>query len=188
MKIGKKWHLTIEGHTPLLYSRMKKEVMDEMKELKKDELSEWEEENWWKKAEYDEENRLLFPPEWLKGTLVNACKATKIVPYFGKKNQTYTSYAESFMVTSLNTIGVVDDLEAFGKYVGSQGKNSTRKVWRIRPMLKKWKAELEIIDPEGRMKKSELETLLEYAGLMVGVGDGRKINFGRFDVIDLKET
>lgn len=188
----KKYKLEIVGIQPVIWNVLKREIELEKKALKKDQLSEWEEdrENWLKKAEYNNEGQIIVPERWLKSAFIDACKKTMIVPHFAtRKNQTYTSYAQSMMV--FNTMDVTyspDDIVDFGAFVGAQGKNSSTKVWRVRPMLKEWTSTFSIIDPIGRMDKDEMTKILEYAGLMVGIGDNRVNNFGRFEIKKLTEV
>ena len=61
------------------------------------------------------------------------------------------------------------------------------KVLRYRPLARKWEGTFEIVDPAGRMKKTELKDLIEYGGMFIGLGDDRKDNFGRFEVKEIKE-
>jgi len=196
----KTWKVEIENQEgfPMLQSRPGKDLMDEIKKTKKNELSEWEENNWQRKA-YTENGNVVLPATHIKGCLVNACKHTKIVPYFAtKKNETWTRYIEDGMQisgalveangTKGLAIGKVKDLKPYGAFTGAQGKNSATKVWRIRPLLETWKVSFELIDPFGRIRKQDLLELFEYAGVFEGVGDGRKIGFGRFTVKTIKEV
>lgn len=61
------------------------------------------------------------------------------------------------------------------------------KVLRCHPILENWNASFELIDTVGRMKKDELSTLLNWGGTAVGIGDQRIFNFGRFEIIGIKE-
>ena len=60
------------------------------------------------------------------------------------------------------------------------------KVLRCHPMLEGWNASFQLIDTVGRMKKSELEELITWAGMAVGIGDQRIFNFGRFEIKNTK--
>lgn len=187
----KVYRADIVGESPVIWNRVKKELLDEIHRLKKDEIREWEEneKNWRRKAEYDEKGNVLIPPEWLRGALIEACKQTLIVPHFAtSKRQTYTKYTEAMFFKTLAPVCKFDETEYYGMFVGARGVHSATKVWRVRPLLRNWKTIVEIVDPAGRMKKEELQTLLEYSGLMIGIGDGRRINFGRFDVTSLTEV
>jgi len=185
----KKYKVSIKGLHPLIWNRMKKELEDEKKQLKRNELGEWEEnrENWVRKAELSNGNALV-PNEWVKSMLISACKTTRIVPHYAsRKNETYTRYMESVMIDETSPICKSKDLQAYGAFVGAQGKGSSTKVWRVRPFIEKWKLDFSVIDPYGRMKLSELKELLDYSGMFIGLGDNRVNNFGRFDVTAIKE-
>jgi len=185
----KRYKIHIEGISPVVWNVMKKELADELKELKKDQLSEWEEKNWKRKVELNEKGEIIIPVRWFKSTLVNACKRTRIVPHFStSKNQTYTNYVQSVMIYGDGSVCKDKDLKYYGAYVGAQGKNSSSKIWRVRPLLEKWKTSFELIDPAGRMKKEELKQLIEYAGMFEGIGDNRINNFGRFELKKLEEV
>jgi len=185
----KKYKLKIKGIHPIIWNVMKKEIEVEKKEIKHNELSDWEEANWRKKAEYDETGKVIIPDRWMKSNLIDSCKRTRLIPNFStSKKETYTQYCQSFMIFNKKSICTEKQLEYYGAYVGAQGKNSNTKVWRVRPMLKKWNAEFDIVDPAGRMTLKELRTLVEYGGMFIGLGDNRINNFGRFDIISLEES
>jgi len=182
----KTYKVKIEGTTPLIWNRMKKELEDEKKALKKDELSSWEtnRKNWVRKAEFNDNGDVVIPEQWLEANLIDACRKTRMVPNFATtKSQTYTTYASSIMIRNLkDSICKEKDLQEHGEYVGAQGKNSSTKVWRVRPLLKKWTHEFEVIDPFGKMTLKELEELITYGGFILGIGDNRGCNYGRFEV------
>jgi len=187
----KKYETKIIGNRPALYSRMKKEIEEEKKKLKKNELAEYEEENWMKKAEINDGNAIL-PSEWIHAMLINACKQTGMHPHFAiNKKETYTRYIQNIVIPQQPPI-VLDKkekLEPYGAFLSSQpGKMNSGKIWKIFPMLRKWSATFTIVDPFGRMKLEELKELLEYGGMFIGIGDQRNKNFGRFDVDYVREV
>ena len=189
--ISKVWIVEIKGIKPLISNVRKRELDAEMAALKKDELAEWEEneKNWQRKAEADENGMAIIPGRWIRKMLVEACKKTGMVPHFAtSKKQTYTAYVSSFLVNSVgDPLCAVDKLECYGTYVGAQGANSKTKVWKNRPQVSRWRGIFEIIDPLGRMKKSELEELMNYGGYILGIGDARALSYGRFETIKIKE-
>jgi hypothetical protein len=157
--------------------------------LKKDQIAEWEEKNWKRKAYYDKKGNVIIPGIWFRGAIINAARQTRLVPNFAtSKKQTFTNYVESFIVENIGEKYKEKMLEYDGQYVDGQGGRGGSKVWRIRPRLDNWTAKLRIVDPAGRMLKDELKALLEYAGMFVGVGDGKKINYGRFEIITIMEA
>lgn len=184
----KKYEIKLIGNAPIIYNRMKKEVEDEKKKLKKNEILEWEEQNWAKKAEINDGSALL-PKEWVMSMLINACKQTRMIPHFEtKKSATYTRYVQSCIISETSPLGKVKNLEPYGKYLPAQGLKGGGKVWRVRPMLKEWNATFIFVDPFGRMKKDELQELLEYGGMFIGIGDSRNQGFGRFDIDFVREV
>lgn len=186
----KKYQIEIQGIHPLIWNVMKRELQEEVKQLKRDQLGEWEEDrkNWVRKAEFDGGDSVLIPSRWLKSMLINACRKTGLVPHFAtSKRKTYTDYMSSVMFDAVEPVCKKEDLVGYGAFVGGQGKNSSTKVWRMRPMLENWGTTFTLIDPSGRMLMSELKELLEFGGLFIGVGDNRVNGFGRFDVVDITE-
>lgn len=183
----KKYEIKLIGNAPVIYNRMKKEVEDEKKKLKKNEILEWEETQWIKKAEVNNGGALL-PKEWVMSMLINACKQTRLVPHFEtKKSATYTRYVQSCVIKETLPLGKTKDLTPYGKFLPSQGAKGGGKVWRVRPMMENWCALFTFVDPFGRMNKDELKELLEYGGMFIGIGDSRNQGFGRFDVDYVKE-
>ncbi len=187
--ISKKWIVNIEGIKPLILNVRKRELDAEMKALKKDEIAEFEEANWRRKAEVDEENMVVIPSRWVRAMLISSCKKTAMVPHFAtSKRQTYTAYMSSFIVNNIGgPLCSLEELVYFGAYVGAQGAGSKSKVWKVRPMVKEWRGVFEIVDPLGRMKVEELEELLNYGAYIIGIGDARSLNYGRFDVVKITE-
>lgn len=174
--------------SPLIFNTRQRDIDLELSKLKKDELSEWEENNWKRKAEINQSGSVILPIRWFRKSFTEACKFTKIVPHFASsKKQTYTKYSSSMIFQNSTFKCKVSDLKPFGSYVGAQGMNSSTKVWRIRPMIESWKCKFEIVDPAGRMLKEELKEILDCSGTILGIGDGRSVNFGRFEVISIKE-
>tara|TARA_R100000963_G_C4643915_1_gene107684 strand:- start:12 stop:590 length:579 start_codon:yes stop_codon:yes gene_type:complete len=189
-KLHNEWKVKIKGIQPIIWNVMKRELELEKKELKKDQLNGWEEDpkNWKRKAEL-KNNKVIIPERWFKSVLIESCKKNRIIPHFAtRKSATYTNYVTSFMVFNGETLCEMKDLQPFSSYVGAQGKNSTTKVWRVRPMKEKWTANFTIVDPSSRMTREELKEIIDYAGLMIGLGDNRINNFGRFETVSLKEA
>lgn len=188
----KKYIIKIEGVTPLVYDRMKKELADEMKKLAKRDYDIWEEKNWKRKAEYDKQNRLIIPPEWIMNALKNAAKMSRIRPtkFSSSSRATYTNYLQTCMVIPTFVLDGKEDesvtLENVKPYSNYQIINNS-KVWKIKPMLEPpWRAELTFYDPMGYSLKDEIENLFNFAGMFIGIGSDRKLGFGRFKVSDIQ--
>lgn len=120
--------------------------------------------------------------------LVQSAKDTRIVPPFAtNKKSTYTKYIESCFIENADLIPTTkkDKLEADVRFVKIQGRN---RILRYRPILKNWKMEFKLVDVPGRLPKSDLKEMLEYGGMFIGIGDARKLRFGRFEIEDVKEV
>lgn len=57
-----------------------------------------------------------------------------------------------------------------------------KKVMRVRPIFRKWSLELDAELLEEAMNPDNLQKVAETAGLSEGLGDARKLGFGRFTV------
>jgi len=185
----KTWEVEIFGVTPLLWNRRNRQLVKDYEGIKKDALDVFEEETWLRRCEEIDSNDLKahVPEDWLHTAIIDGCKKTRIVPHFAtSKNQTYTFYMESVWLEVIGTICNKKDLRPYGTYVRIGGRTGGL-IWRIRPVLDKWALKFQIKDPDGRINKKELNTILEYTGMFVGIGDGRKKRFGRFEVKSLKE-
>jgi len=188
----KKYKVKIKGISPLIWNRMKPELIDAYNAAKKDELEELEKKRWKQKAEIDARKNLILPSEWLQGALVNSAKFTRMVPHFAtSKSQTYTKYLSTTYIEGINgkiKVGKEADLQMKSAYLSAQGARGGGKVLRCHPLLEEWEAEFIFIDGGGRMTKDEIQTLFEVAGKIIGVGDQRSQRFGRFDVETIKEV
>jgi len=182
----KKYRIKVKGTTPLVLDTRQREIDDEKKKLKKNELDDWEQKNWRRKAETDGKGNVTIPPRWFRSSFINACKVTRLVPHFAtRKSETFTRYAESMVFDNSTFKCSPKDLKAWGTYVSPQGGSS--QIYCIRPTLMEWESEFDLIDALGRMRLEELKELLEYAGQILGVGTARKLNYGRFEVLSVKE-
>jgi hypothetical protein len=186
----KKYEIKIVGTTPLIWNRMKKEIEDEKKKLKKNELAEYEEKHWINKAEMNNGNAIV-PTTWLKSMLINACKQTGMIPHYAtKKNERYTRYIQSVLIPPAPPIVICKKKQLKqlgGYYPGQPGKINSGKIWKIFPKVDEWTATFYVFDPFERMMKEELMKLLEYGGMFIGIGDQRPMNYGRFEVEYIKE-
>lgn len=181
----KKYKVKIQGISPLILDTRQRNLDLEKKELKKNELDDWDQKNWNRKAETDSKGDVRIPNRWLRQTFITACKTTRKVPHFAvRKGETYTRYAEAMGFNNSSFKCSPKKLQAWGTYVTIGGKSQ---IYCIRPMLEKWETEFEITDSFGRMKEKELRELLEYAGALLGIGTARKLNYGRFEVVSIKE-
>ena len=183
----KKYIIGLKGISPIVFNTRQIGLDEEISKLKKDEYSAWEKKNWKQKAERDSKGNVILPTRWFRASFIQSCKSTMMVPKFAtSKKQTYTRYAQSLIFQGTTFMCNEKDLKEYGAYVGAQGAGSKTKVWRIRPQLDSWETDIEVIDPFGRMDEDEFKELLDYSGTIVGVGDGRSLNFGRFEVVSIK--
>ena len=186
----RKYEVEIKGITPLVWNRQNMELREIIKKAKKDELDEIEKKYWLMKAEINNGD-VIIPSEWIGSNIYNSAKQTRLPPHFAtSKNQTYSNYISNLKISPGKPIIVckVKDLKRKEAMLASQGKSpSGKKVLRCHPILEEWSIKFEIIDTVGRMKLDELKELVSWGGMAVGIGDQRIFNFGRFEIIDIKE-
>ncbi len=187
----KKYRIEAEGITPVIWNRMRRELLLELRAIKKDELEEWETDrkNWIRKAEFvDGTDDVVFPMEWLRGVLIKACKSSRMIPHFAtSKKETFTTYMSSVMIDNITPVCKRDELMEYPAYVTNPNSRGS-KMWRVRPMLKQWECSFDLIDLLGRAHKSEINELFEIGGSLIGIGDNRINNFGRFEVTNIVEV
>ncbi len=180
-----KYRIKVRGTSPLILDTRQRDIDEEKKKVKKSELDEWEQKNWHRKAETDSKGNVIIPSRWFRSTFINACKVMRFVPHYAtRKNETYTRYAESLVFDNSTFKCLPKKLKSWGAYVKPQGGSS--QIYCIRPRIEEWETEFEILDSQGRMREDEMQEILEYAGSILGVGTARKLNFGRFEVVSIK--
>lgn len=189
------YEATIEGITGLIWDRRKKELDDDLLDYttistgrgksKKDpnKFDEWQEINWWKKAEYDKNKNVYIPPQWLKQCFIKIAQYEKTAPSFNPKgNATCTSYYKNSVIYEIpNSICKIDDLEKIIKWCPPSGHFISK------PMLGKWNFKFIMYDNDGRLILEEHRSFLERAGRLIGIGSNRSLGYGRFIVKEFKE-
>ena len=208
----KKYKIKGNGVTPTVWNRISMELRKIQREAKKDELETIELKYWMLKAEIYDGKKIMSdvkireivedsnefkgcymvaPPDWFGSNLYNSAKQTRIIPWYAtSKNQTYTNYISNLKISPGKPIiiGKVEDVKKKEAMLPSQpGTKKGGKVLRCHPILQDWNFEFEIIDTVGKMKIDELKELMNWGGMAIGVGDQRIYNFGRFEVMELKE-
>lgn len=182
----KKYSVKLKGVSPIIFNVRQEELDEEMNDLKKNELGDWEKSNWRRKAEQDKSGNVIIPIRWIKASFVNACKHSRIVPSFAtSKKETYTRYGESIYFEDSSFKCNPKSLILQKKYMGNP--NTGGQILKCYPKLDEWETTIELSDPAGRMDISELKTIFEFAGMFEGIGDLRKDNCGRFGVQSIKE-
>lgn len=182
----KEWEVKVRGIRGLIWDVPKKELMEEIRRLKEKEVEEWHQANWKRKADYDDKENLLVPPIWIEKSIVTASTQLGMIPYYAKsKKERYTKYLSNVTVHSVSSPGKLSEVK---KIETALRRKDGALVWTVRPILDKWEISYKVSDPFGKMKKEEIEEIIEYAGEMIGIGAYRKGKFGRSEVIDIKEN
>jgi hypothetical protein len=123
----------------------------------------------------DKEGRIYFPSKWIKGCIESAAKGVKkgTVNLRSKVIQAVSIYPPIIYPTKLS------DYELDQQYVRLQGRNL---ILRSRPRFDKWEIDFEINFDEEIISANDIQKLLERGGRFIGIGDGRKIGYGRFKI------
>lgn len=123
----------------------------------------------------DEKGKIYFPSRWIKGCLENAAKGVKKgrVDLKSKVIQAVSIYPTMIYPTKLS------DYKIDQQYVRLMGRNL---ILRSRPRFDEWEIEFEINFDEEIISANDIRKLLERGGKFIGIGDGRKIGYGRFKV------
>lgn len=127
----------------------------------------------------DKEGRIYFPSRWIKGCLESAAKGVRKgrVDLRSKVIQG-VSISPTFIYPTKLSDYVIDQ-----QYVRLQGRNL---ILRSRPRFDEWEIEFEINFDEEIISANDIQKLLERGGRFIGIGDGRKIGYGRFRVIEFE--
>jgi hypothetical protein len=162
----------LKSDGPLLMHALPKEAPREMRDTGKEFDPKEEVEN----ALYkDREGKIYFPSKWIKGCLESAAKGVKkgTVNLRSKIIQAVSIYPPQIYPTKLS------DYEIDQQYVRIQGRNL---ILRSRPRFDEWEIEFEINFDEEIISANDIKKLLERGGRFIGIGDGRKIGYGRFKI------
>ena len=151
----------------------------------------FEERTWRERLHVNEKGNVFIPPMAIKLCLADTARfLSETVPGQGKS--TWTKHFEAgIMVVQPADIGVkADSVEGERLFVPSDGKKGGgTRVWKTFPLIKQWKAEVEIIllDPMLIDKPAKVEEYLNHAGKFIGLGRFRPRNggfYGRFQVVE----
>lgn len=193
----KKYRLKIRSISPLISNVRKKTLDVELKQLPATKLDAWESDqaNWKRKAAMKDDacaidGICILRPKWFRGAILEASKRTGMVPHDAKKKTDNYWWHIKRTVEFLDTTFAcgTDDLEVYGDWVTANPKNpKSGKIWKNRPVIKKWETYLTVIDTTGRMLKEEIVSLFVYAGIYCGVGDARDMGFGKFELLSIEE-
>jgi len=127
----------------------------------------------------DKNGRIYFPARWIKGCLENAAKGVRKgrVDLRSKVIQA-VSISPAFIYPTKLSDYVIDQ-----QYVRLMGRNL---ILRSRPRFDEWEIEFEINFDEELIGAEDIRKLLERGGKFIGIGDGRKIGYGRFVIKEFK--
>jgi hypothetical protein len=121
---------------------------------------------------------LVIPADNLDATIINGAKKSKMGS-IAKSSIWVTNDAELIHENAGLTIDQLWAKEDH-KFVKAV-KIGTSKVMRTRPIFKEWECQIDIEFDELQINRSQLISILNDAGKMVGIGDWRP-RYGRFEV------
>jgi hypothetical protein len=121
----------------------------------------------------DKEGKIYFPSKWIKGCIESSAKGVKkgLVNLRSKVIQAVSIYPPRIYPEKLS------NYEIDQQYVRLQGRNL---ILRSRPRFDEWEIEFEINFDEEIISSADIQKLLERGRKFIGIGDGRKIGYGRF--------
>jgi len=169
------YEVKIKGETPLLHHKFNGQ--EEEKKLKKLPDKEQAEAHLYKNAE----GKAYVPAIWISQALKNAY--IEMAPK-GQK----TSYAR--YISARLTVYPLEIILPVQKYVIDKrsapsqiGKKACRDFC-VRPRFDEWDLTFKV---RTTLSLREFKKILEFAGTDLGIGSGRKLGFGRFSVVEVKE-
>lgn len=180
----------ILGATPLIYNAMSKKAKEELLKprkksraerdstLKHDPLQEYRD-SVYRRRDMDEgPTRLILPSTMFKAAIGNAALR---VPGATKTEIGQLTWVEG---THVDLYGVP---ELFMSVVRSAGMNATPDI-RTRAIVPEWACRVSIRYVQPQLSGTAVATLLQAAGMLMGVGDFRQQkgagNFGTFETVD----
>jgi len=179
----------IKGANAMLQNRLGKDLLDEIKTIKKEDLTKWENDNWHRKTYQNENGEYIFPENSIHAFLMDAAKKHTSRPP-KSVGRTWTNYIKSStIIPEAAKITPAGEVIQFGTMVNGNPSSNKKgsKVWKVRPLFSQgWTATIKITDLVGLLTTSELKAMLETGGKFVGIGDWRP-SHGRFEVISVKE-
>lgn len=189
-----KFTLENAPNSPLSFGRV-----IEIKKAKNESYDEYEERTWAEKAHKYEDGTLFIPAISMKHSLEGAAKwkgekiAGKGKATYGKRFLQGIRVLENAVLKNPDTNAILkaEDLEIIRLFSSSDGKTNSQsgKVWKWFPIVKKWKADFEVLILDTEITKDVFESHLRAACEFVGLLRWRPANGGyngMSKIIDLK--
>lgn len=137
-----------------------------------------------KHAYRDNGGVLYIPAEWIRGSLINA-----FVSRAGNKEgkKTKEKVSPRIMITPPEITLSKEEYDIDIRPVSSGVGKSTTRDMCIRPIISDWSAEGNIITTLEHNEK-DMKSMMEVAGIDIGIGSNRINGFGRFMVTEFKRV
>lgn len=182
----KTYKIEIEGIVPILLNKYDHDLNKEKTAVPKGKKEDWEEENWQRKAYYNNNDEIILPDTYIMGSIRSIANESGIQA--SKKGGKAKALSKAFIDGSLildfsPVIGNKEDLVPFKTNV----KIAQSTIMSTRPKLDNWVAVFDIIDLNEVFLMEEIKALIEYAGKFKGVGDWRP-KFGRYKLNKIEEV
>lgn len=184
----KTYNVKIKGASAMLQNRLGKDLLDEISKVRKDDLPQWEEDNWQKKAYTNKEGEPILPELLIHAFLIESAKKHTVRPPKAI-GRTWTNYIKSSILIPENAQLQNVTIEPFGTMVNGNPSSNKKgsKVYKIRPKINPgWTATFKILDLVGNLNAETIEQILDTGGKFVGLCDWRPL-YGRFSVVSVKE-
>lgn len=184
--------VTIVGTRPVLWHKFGPEAIPLDKRQEKTGVAGHDPEEWRRSVCFDPQTRqLYFPPTYIFGMVRAAAKFTKkgargsIQPMVAATLQIDDQrvYVDRFLpddkdLTTDSEQPVYIDIAGV-KNPGSGGRNVRYRV----AASPGWQSTFHLLWDRSIVARNEMESVLQDAGMLVGLADGRSIGFGRFEVV-----
>ena len=173
------YEVTIKGITPLMSNRF---LENEETSGKKGEVEDSPELA--DKKVYRVGDKVVAPSEWIQRAMEKVASEFKVE---GMGRTTYKTLLPGNIFINPEYIPIEPQSYVIDKRSVVNPFTKGR-VIRYRPKWTNWKLSFKIQVFDKRLKEDVLRNILTEAGRRVGIGDGRKIGFGRFVVTKFKKV
>lgn len=155
----------------------------------------------WQRTVLQDDGRLYVEPSYIFGCAIAGAKFTKKGRGTLQSTVAATLQVEDGKIFTDRTLpeGIYNgnaqdyyNADKLPTYVDVRGvKNPATKARNVRYRVAAspgWEMEFTLVYDKTIVSKNEIQAIMNDAGALVGLGSGRSIGFGRFEVIDFNET
>lgn len=132
----------------------------------------------WMGGLYMDDGQIVLPTQNIRKCLIQAAKATKQ----GKQIERSIQFRSITVPLLYEGSSDLKDLYASGDHTDRCSVVvSGRRIIRVRPKFYPWQVSTTVVTNDSLLNLEDFERILELAGDIEGLCDGRNLGFGRFD-------